>query len=129
MVTGIPKQAESHHPGGGGGTLIFSYIRMLGPFLGVQNLKFQYFFRWYENLVDIFWGSSQNLTGFRDHFLYFKVFPYRVGICFWVDEISNIFWVCLILNSKCWVKAYIMRVSPHPLDHTCPVSTLLESEM
>ena len=26
----------------GGGTLIFSYIRRLGPFLGVQNFEFQY---------------------------------------------------------------------------------------
>ena len=32
--------------GGGEGTLIFSYIyiRRFGPFLGVQNLEFQYFF-------------------------------------------------------------------------------------
>ena len=29
--------------GGGGGTLIFSYIRRLGPFFGVQNFEFQYF--------------------------------------------------------------------------------------
>ena len=29
--------------GGGGGTLIFSYIRRLGPFFGVQNSEFQYF--------------------------------------------------------------------------------------
>ena len=27
---------------GGGGTLIFSYIRGLGPFLWVQNFEFQY---------------------------------------------------------------------------------------
>ena len=27
-----------------GGTLIFSYIRRLGSFLGVQNFEFQYFF-------------------------------------------------------------------------------------
>ena len=26
-----------------GGTLIFSYIRRLGPFFGVQNFEFQYF--------------------------------------------------------------------------------------
>ena len=33
-------------PGGGGGdggTLIFSYIRGLGSFWGVQNFEFQYF--------------------------------------------------------------------------------------
>ena len=35
--------------GGGGGTLIFSYIRRLRIFLGVQNLEFQYF-----------WGFSEN---------------------------------------------------------------------
>ena len=35
-------------PGGGGGTLIFSYIRRLGPFLGVQNSEFQYFFGFSE---------------------------------------------------------------------------------
>ena len=29
--------------GGGGGTLIFSYIRRLGSFLGGQNFEFQYF--------------------------------------------------------------------------------------
>ena len=29
--------------GGGGGTLIFSYIRRLGSFLRVQNFEFQYF--------------------------------------------------------------------------------------
>ena len=29
--------------GGGGYSGIFIYIRRLGPFLGVQNLEFQYF--------------------------------------------------------------------------------------
>ena len=28
---------------GGGGTLIFSYIRRLGSFFGVQKFEFQYF--------------------------------------------------------------------------------------
>ena len=28
---------------GCGGTLIVSYIRRLGPFIGVQNFEFQYF--------------------------------------------------------------------------------------
>ena len=54
-----------------GGTLIFSYIRRLGLFFGVQNFEFQYFlgffrkmniFWGYEIVVDIFWGSSQNWT-------------------------------------------------------------------
>ena len=38
---------NSPRGGGGGGvegSLIFSYIRRLGPFLGVQNFKFQYFY-------------------------------------------------------------------------------------
>ena len=34
--------------GGGGGTLIFSYIRRLGSFFGVQNFEFQYFWEFSE---------------------------------------------------------------------------------
>ena len=34
--------------GGGGGTLIFSHIRRLGPFFWVQNSEFQYFFGFSE---------------------------------------------------------------------------------
>ena len=49
---------------GGGGTLIFSYIRRLGSFFGVQNFEFQYFwgfqkneyFLGHEDLVDILLG-------------------------------------------------------------------------
>ena len=37
--------------GGGGFTLIFSYIRRLGSFLGVQNFEFRYFFYF-------FWGGG-----------------------------------------------------------------------
>ena len=40
--------------GGGGGTLIFSCIRRLGPFLGIQNLQFQYFWGFQKNKY--FWG-------------------------------------------------------------------------
>ena len=36
--------------GGGGGTQKFSYIRRLGPFFGVQNFEFQYF-----------WGFSKKI--------------------------------------------------------------------
>ena len=36
---------------GGGGTLIFSYIRRLGSFFGVQNLEFQYFLGFSEKLI------------------------------------------------------------------------------
>ena len=50
-----------------GGTLIFSYIRRLGSFFGVQNFEFQYFwgfqknkyFFGYEDFVDIFWGHDK----------------------------------------------------------------------
>ena len=30
---------------------IFIYIRRLGPFLGVQNLEFQYFFGGFRNII------------------------------------------------------------------------------
>ena len=50
------------------GTLTFSYIRMLGPFLGFKILKFNILgvfrkmniFGGYEDFVDIVLGSSQN---------------------------------------------------------------------
>ena len=66
-------------PEGGGGTLIFSYIRRLGPFFWVQNFEFRYFlgfqknkyFLGYENFVDIFLRSSQNWILFRGHFYAF----------------------------------------------------------
>ena len=64
---------------GEGGTLIFSYIRRLGPFLGFKILNFDIFwvfqknkcFFGYENFVDIFLGSLQNWTIFRGHFYAF----------------------------------------------------------
>ena len=69
---------------GGGGFRIFSYIRWLAIFR-VQNFEFQYFgggggggiqkieyFKGYEDLVDVFLGSSQNWTIFRGHFYEFK---------------------------------------------------------
>ena len=34
-----------------GGTLIFSYIRRLGPFFWVQNFEFQYYFGFSEKLI------------------------------------------------------------------------------
>ena len=40
--------------GGGGGTLIFSYIRRLGSFFGVQNFEFHYFWGFSEKM-NIFW--------------------------------------------------------------------------
>ena len=35
--------------GGGGGTLIFTHIRRLGLFFGVQNSEFQYFLGFQKN--------------------------------------------------------------------------------
>ena len=66
--------------------LIFSYIRRCGQFffeVGFKILNFNIFvFFWggfqkneyclgYEDFVDIFGGSSQNLTIFRGHFYAF----------------------------------------------------------
>ena len=45
-----------------GGTLIFPYIRRLGPFLGVQNLEFQYIF---------FWGGGGLFRKMNIYFFYF----------------------------------------------------------
>ena len=39
----MPHECVCVGGGGGGGAEIFIYIRRLGPFLGVQNLEFQYF--------------------------------------------------------------------------------------
>ena len=61
-------------------TLIFSYIRRLRPFLGVQNLEFQYFGGFSEKVI--FWGGIKvlwrffygfltKLTSFRGHFYAF----------------------------------------------------------
>ena len=40
--------------GEGGGAEIFIYIRRLGPFLGVQNLEFQYI--WGISEISVFLG-------------------------------------------------------------------------
>ena len=81
---------------GGGYSDIFIYIRTLGPFVGVQNLEFQYFwgevrkyhyFWGYEDFVDI---SLQNWTGFSGHFYtfqgYFLRSMCRMGILFGVAQ-------------------------------------------
>ena len=54
---------------GGGGTLIFSYVRRHGSFFEVQNFEFQYILGFQKN--EYFWGmkilgSSQNWIIFRD---------------------------------------------------------------
>ena len=40
-----------------GGTLIFSHIRRLGPFFGVQNSEFQYFLGFSERRIFL-WGMK-----------------------------------------------------------------------
>ena len=55
--------------GGGGCTLIFSCIRRLGSFFGVQNFESQYilgfqkneYFLGYGNFVDIFFGGHHKI--------------------------------------------------------------------
>ena len=75
-------------PRGGRGNVIFSYIRRLGSFLGVQNFDFRYFFFFFlggggggfrkmnflggMKFLWIFFGSSQNWTIFRGYFHAFK---------------------------------------------------------
>ena len=71
--------ALCHFPRGAGGTLIFSYIRRLGSFFGFNILNFNIFWGFqknkysfgYEDLVDIFFGSSQIWTIFEGHFYAF----------------------------------------------------------
>ena len=53
-----PVRLEPAAPGGGGGgTLMFSHIRRLGPFFWVQNSEFQYYFGFSEKLIS-FWGMK-----------------------------------------------------------------------
>ena len=51
--------SEAQPKGGGGGTLILSYIRGLGLFFAVQNSEFQYFFGFSEK--SIFFGGMKIL--------------------------------------------------------------------
>ena len=50
----MPQECVCVGGGGRGGAEIFIYIRRLGPFLGVQNLEFQYF--WGVSEISLFWG-------------------------------------------------------------------------
>ena len=69
-------------PGGGGGTLIFSYIRRLVPFFRFKILNFDIFggfqrnnyFFGYENFVDIFWGHHKIGFYLEAISMHFKVF-------------------------------------------------------
>ena len=66
----------------GGGTVIFSYIRRLGPFFLGQIFEFQYFLVFRK--MNIFWGMNILWIFFRGHpkiglvlgviFMYFRVF-------------------------------------------------------
>ena len=53
----MPQECVCVGGGGGGGAEIFIYIRRLGPFLGVQNLEFQYFWGGFRNII-IFGGMK-----------------------------------------------------------------------
>ena len=105
-----------------GDTLILSHIRRLGLFFGVQNSEFEYFwgfqkneyfFGYYEDFVNIFFGwgggggggSSQNWASFRVISMHFRVFfkvkgtelGYFLGllkfqIFFGLLDIPDIFW-------------------------------------
>ena len=47
---------------GGGGTLIFSHIRRLGPFFWVQSFEFQYFWGfWGMKILWIFLGGHHKI--------------------------------------------------------------------
>ena len=50
----MPQESVCVCGGGGGYSDISIYIRRLGPFLGVQNLEFQYFF----SLFFFFFGGG-----------------------------------------------------------------------
>ena len=101
--------------GGGGYLDIFIYIRRLRPFLGVQNLEFQYFFlggggggqkyhyfRVYEDFVDI---SLQNWTGLRGQFYTFQGFflrsMCRMGILFGLAQNYKVSKSAKIRNRYC----------------------------
>ena len=88
------KSYLTHAPRGGGGTLIFSFIRRLEFFFrfffgggGVRKMK--------KKIGDIFWVIT-NWIIFRGHFYAFKDLflrlRYRMGDIFGVAKISNIFW-------------------------------------
>ena len=89
--------------------MIFSYIRRLGTFFGVQNFVFQfYLFFFFEGggfrKINIFWGVKilwiffgviTNWTIFRGHFYaFYGLFlrsRHRMGIFLGVSKTSNIF--------------------------------------
>ena len=97
--------------GVGGGTLIFSYIRRLRKFWGVQNFKFQCFWGsekliilMYEDFVDI-WGGHRKIglvLGVIS--MHFRVFKVQNGDIYFlggagggVRKFQILFWGVLIL--------------------------------
>ena len=65
-----------------GGTLIFSCIRRLGLFLGLQNFEFQYL--WDFQKTEYFWGHEDSVDIFGvitklDYTVHFSVFSEGQG--------------------------------------------------
>ena len=68
--------------GGGGwrGTLIFSYIRRLWLFWGVQNIEFQYIFRGFQKILWIFLGGHHKIELYLEVIsMHFRVFSEGQG--------------------------------------------------
>ena len=84
------RSPTPYKPGGGGGTLIFSHIRRLGPFFGFKILNFNIFWGFQKNeyflgvlrFVNIFGGSSQNWASLRVISMLFRVF-FKVKVQNW----------------------------------------------
>ena len=69
----LTSKNKTRSPGGGRDTLIFSYKRRLGPFFGVQNFEFQYF-----------WGVFRKINivlGMKILWIFFGVYP-KIGLYF-----------------------------------------------
>ena len=81
--------------GGGGGTLIFSYIRRLGSLFWAQNFEFHYFWGFPAKMniilgIKILWiffgGCSQKSDYLGVISMHFRVFirsRYRMGDIYW----------------------------------------------
>ena len=67
------QMSDKSIPRGGGGTLIFSYIRKLGPFFGGQIFEFQYFLGFSEKLI-FFGGHPKIGLVLGVISMYFRVF-------------------------------------------------------
>ena len=65
---GVTLSKRTLEAQGGGGTLIFSCIRRLGPFFWGQKNEY---FLGMKILWIFFWGLSQNWTSFRAYFYVF----------------------------------------------------------